>query len=932
MHTADPHDDPIRLPAAPVDPPRGVFPLWAALVPVVGALVLWQVTGSAVMLWFAALGPLVALATLLDSRRGRRRMRRRSAAAAGAALADAESEIERRHDSERRALWRGHPDVARYLERPDDIWRPSPGRADALVVGAGTSGSRVRVDGAADDPAGREVKRRAGLLDDAPVLVPLETGVAVMGPPAAAGAVVRALVAQVLLTLPPGEARVLGGAEEWMSRTPHALATRGRRVWAGDSGAPVPADADVPVVRVIDGVAPPRCAAVLRLRGDGRATLEHDGRAVELRPEPASLDRVSAIAEALTARARAVGGAPTATAPFAALSAAPSGRLRVALGADRAGLVSVDLLDDGPHAVVIGVTGSGKSELLITWVAALAARYAPTDVTFLLVDFKGGRAFDALLPLPHVVGMVTDLDDETTRRAIDSLGAEVRHRERVLAAHGARDIADLDGVLPRLVIVVDEYAAMTAGHPAFHEVFADIAARGRALGMHLVLATQRAAGFRDAVLANAPLRIALRVTDPADSRAIIGCIDAAALPGGAADRGTALVRRGSDTEATPFRVTLCPPAEVTAIAEASRDDEPVRRPWLPPLPERLALESLAVPGRVVLGVADEPDRQRQRLVLLDDDAPGLAVVGRSGAGRSTLLRAVAAQVDPDHLVDVPSDPEGAWDAIDRLDDCGPGDVIVVDDLDLVLARFPHEYSAAAAEVLERTAREARGRGVRLIVAAQRLSAGAARIAELLPSRVVLATASRADHAAAGGEPAHHDPRTPVGRGRLDGVLVQFVDAAVPSRPGDGASGAVPIDGRKPTTRGAVRAWMPERPTGFVAGAGRAARDALSAWSDAGIEVVPLDAADNALAPGRVVWGAPDQWVGRWRTLSADVADAALVVDATCAGDVRLVTGRRDLPPYAVPGAHRAWVFDGDGEVRRIRLPRAARRSGLRSRS
>lgn len=844
-------------------------------------------------------------------------------------LTAARTEVEARHDRERRTLWRARRDVHGYTASPDDIWRPQPGRDVGLVVGAGETASRLRVDASDGDADGRQVRQAAAVLSAAPIVVPLEAGVAVVGPTAAVAAVARGLVAQVLLALPPGDARVLGAAEEWMARTPHASATRGARVWLGDSGAPVPGEADIPIVRVHDGVAPPRCAAVLRLHDADRAVLEHDGMQIVVRPEPVALDRAAAVADALAARAQAVGGAPADAAPFAALAGAPTGGLRVALGSERGGLVSVDLLDDGPHAVVIGVTGSGKSELLITWVAALAARHAPTSVTFLLVDFKGGRAFDALLPLPHVVGVVTDLDDDATRRAIDSLGAEIRHRERTLAAHGARDVGELDGVLPRLVIVVDEYAAMTASHPAFHDVFADIAARGRALGMHLILATQRAAGFRDAVLANAPLRIALRVTDPADSRAVIGCIDAAALPGGPADRGTALLRRASDAEPRPLRVALCPPVEIAAIIaglpETARRAESVRRPWLPTLPERLPLAGLRMPGRIVLGVADEPELQRQRLALLDETAAGLAVVGRSGSGRSTLLRAIAEQVAPGRLRRISADLERAWDQIDTLVDVAPGEVIVVDDLDLLVGRLPAEYAAVVGEVLERAAREARGRGIRLVVSAQRLTSATGRIVDQLPARAVLATSSRADQAAFGGDPSHHDPRLPAGRGRLDGVLVQFVDAggavdpagvvaeerSSPSAANRAGSGA------QPGAAGPV--WMPTAPSGFAVGPGRAAREALAAWQSAGIEVVPL-ASETTLAAGRVVWAPADMWVGRWRSLSTGHADAELIVDAACASEVRLLTGRRDLPPYALPGARRAWLFDPDGEVHRIRLP------------
>src|SRR5690606_25871109 len=120
------------------------------------------------------------------------------------------------------------------------------------------------------------------------------------------------------------------------------------------------------------------------------------------------------------------------------------------------------------------------------------------------------------------------LDGDGARRGVTSLRAEMRHREEVLARAGAREIGDPALRLARLVIVVDEFAALLAEHPELGDVFIDIAARGRALGMHLVLGTQRAAGVvREALAANCPLRLSLRVADAADSRAVVGVADAA---------------------------------------------------------------------------------------------------------------------------------------------------------------------------------------------------------------------------------------------------------------------------------------------------------------------------------------------------------------------------------------------------------------------
>ncbi|MFW8745594.1 FtsK/SpoIIIE domain-containing protein, partial [Mesorhizobium japonicum] len=177
--------------------------------------------------------------------------------------------------------------------------------------------------------------------------------------------------------------------------------------------------------------------------------------------------------------------------------------LAAPIGRDADGPVIVDLVADGPHALVGGTTGSGKSELLVSWVLAMAHGRRPDEVAFLLVDFKGGAAFAPLAGLPHVVGILSDLDARLTRRAIESLRAELLRRERLLADAGVRSIDELpSGALARLVVVVDEFAAVVSGQPELHDVFADLAARGRSLGLHLVLCTQRPAGVvRDGVLA-----------------------------------------------------------------------------------------------------------------------------------------------------------------------------------------------------------------------------------------------------------------------------------------------------------------------------------------------------------------------------------------------------------------------------------------------
>ena len=202
-------------------------------------------------------------------------------------------------------------------------------------------------------------------------------------------------------------------------------------------------------------------------------------------------------------------------------------------------MVAIDLVRDGPHALVAGTTGSGKSELLRTMVASIAADAGPDDVTFVLIDYKGGATFDACRDLPHTVGVVTDLDERLAARAIRSLDAEIRRRERALRDAGAVDLADYrraprrDGraPLPRLVVVIDEFAALAVELPTFLSSLVGVAQRGRSLGIHLVLATQRPAGVvSDDIRANTNLRIALRLNDRHDAIDVVGSAAPAALP------------------------------------------------------------------------------------------------------------------------------------------------------------------------------------------------------------------------------------------------------------------------------------------------------------------------------------------------------------------------------------------------------------------
>ena len=201
----------------------------------------------------------------------------------------------------------------------------------------------------------------------------------------------------------------------------------------------------------------------------------------------------------------------------------------IGIGAD--GPFVVDLRADGPHALVAGTTGAGKSELLQTLIASLAVANRPDAMTFVLIDYKGGSAFADCGLLPHTVGVVSDLDGHLTERALASLSAELKRREEILLHAGTKDIEDYWDArrsdrhlepLPRLVLIIDEFASLVAELPDFVAGLVGIAQRGRSLGVHLILATQRPAGVVSAdIRANTNLRIALRVTDAEESADVI---------------------------------------------------------------------------------------------------------------------------------------------------------------------------------------------------------------------------------------------------------------------------------------------------------------------------------------------------------------------------------------------------------------------------
>ena len=309
--------------------------------------------------------------------------------------------------------------------------------------------------------------------------------------------------------------------------------------------------------------------------------------------------------------------------------------LSALVGESADGPIAIDFINDGPHAVVVGTTGSGKSEFLRTMVVTISLQYSPADVNLILIDYKGGAAFDSCAELPHVVGVITDLDEGLAARVLVSLEAELRYREQRLRE-------DPSIHLPRLIVVVDELAALKDDIPNFIGSLVSIAQRGRSLGIHLVVATQRPGSAISAdVLANANIRLALRVQSAHDSQEIVGSTVAASFSRDTP--GRIALRLGSDElyifQAVHLDVDVQSMVNMANEACALLGISRPRRPWLDALPTQLfenAVDHLAGSTEIVVGLIDDPMNQSQ-VRLLWEISQHVFIVGSAKSGKSSAL-------------------------------------------------------------------------------------------------------------------------------------------------------------------------------------------------------------------------------------------------------------------------------------------------------
>jgi len=379
------------------------------------------------------------------------------------------------------------------------------------------------------------------------------------------------------------------------------------------------------------------------------------------------------------------------------------------IGVGDQGVYTLDLVKDGPHGLVGGTTGSGKSEFLRSLVAGLAAHNDPTRLNFILIDFKGGAAFKACERLPHTIGTISNLDEQLANRALISLEAEMERRQRLFASvgEGVDNIIEYHATnppepMPRLLLVIDEFAMLAKDFPDVLTSLVSIGAVGRTLGVHMILATQRPAGVvNNDILANTNLRVALRVQSKEDSSNVIEVPDAASIE--RSQMGRAYIKLGQ-TDITPIQTALVTgfsgvverdPIEmrstsvfgipsapralpkpkktdandldnlIDAIVEANHEQHyaPPRKVWPEALGDNLPLNGFDKPlygidesapadndtplvgmlegDTVFCALADIPEEQRQISQGWNINRSNLLLLGAPGSGTSTTLISLA---------------------------------------------------------------------------------------------------------------------------------------------------------------------------------------------------------------------------------------------------------------------------------------------------
>lgn len=363
----------------------------------------------------------------------------------------------------------------------------------------------------------------------------------------------------------------------------------------------------------------------------------------------------------------------------------------------------------GPHGLLAGTTGSGKSEFLQSYILSMAVHFHPHEVAFLLIDYKGGGMAQPFKNMPHLLGTITNIEgsENFSKRALASIKSELERRQRLFDEYEVNHINDYTDVytegkaeipLPHLFLISDEFAELKSEEPEFIRELVSAARIGRSLGVHLILATQKPGGIIDEqIWSNSRFKVALKVQDEADSKEILKNGDAARIT--VTGRGYLQVGNNEvyelfqsawsgapytkesigaeDEVALVTDLGLVPLSEVaTEEGDGKKDKrteidavveeiervqeelhiERIPSPWLPPLPERITMPEVEdiQDDYYYIALIDEPHKQSQTpyaYKVMDDG--NIGVFGTSGYGKSmtllTLLLSFAKNKGPEQF-------------------------------------------------------------------------------------------------------------------------------------------------------------------------------------------------------------------------------------------------------------------------------------------
>lgn len=365
------------------------------------------------------------------------------------------------------------------------------------------------------------------------------------------------------------------------------------------------------------------------------------------------------------------------------------------IGVTRNGIVCLDLHDKahGPHGLVAGTTGSGKSEILQTYILSVATIFHPYEVAFVIIDFKGGGMVNQFRNLPHLLGAITNIDGKEIDRSLKSIKAELQKRQRLFAEAEVNHIdkyiqkykaGQVKTPIPHLILIVDEFAELKAEQPDFMKELISAARIGRSLGVHLILATQKPSGqVDDQIWSNSRFKLCLKVQNQEDSNEVLKSPLAAEIkePGRAyfqvgnneifelfqsaysgapakmADANIkefALYEINESGKRKPVYVqkkektSESNETQLDAIVEYVSDyckgNNIKRLPdiCLAPLPSVIKYPKIQnqCENLMVIGIYDDPENQIQETAYLDINNKNTLIIGSSQSGKTNLLQSL----------------------------------------------------------------------------------------------------------------------------------------------------------------------------------------------------------------------------------------------------------------------------------------------------